>query len=199
MENLIFLKDENEQEVIYYAIDAAKIETLNVSDTYDGTGQTVGSANAGDSLTLETQKAVDVANQFYHENYSEYDDLEVLVHYKIDDYISAYDSGSTYTQILESNLVEDVDYILQRENCEGFNYWNGNNWKSVIIDFEHGAYTNFSKITDQDLIAELTKALQNKEFKKEGSGFTHYTYGKYKIQTTQYASDFSNYTISLYC
>lgn len=56
--NYIFLKKEySEGPESFYAIDAEKIETMNLSDTYDQFGQLISNSGAGDSLILETEEA----------------------------------------------------------------------------------------------------------------------------------------------
>jgi len=92
MSNLIFLTENfSEGETKYFAIDASKIETLNVSDTYDSHGLKIGTDDAGDSLELLSDKSVEIANkELNNENEDTYtlnpDDL-----FKIGSIISAYE------------------------------------------------------------------------------------------------------------
>lgn len=73
--------------VSFFAVSANTIETLAISDTFGAYGQQISAADAGDSITLLTQAAVDAANAAYANFHSE----ESSSKWSLNDYISAYD------------------------------------------------------------------------------------------------------------
>lgn len=176
MKNFIFIKksyDGYSVDSTYYAIDADKIETLNVSDTYDQFGQLISDSDAGDSITLLTEKAVEAANKaavdFGYEDKT----------FTVGDFISAYDASDLYSEV--RSKVDDADIADNKETCKGFNYWDGHNFKTVTVDFASGEESSHFIVDDEALVAELNEAIANKEFKDDGFGQKIYTSGDWTI------------------
>lgn len=197
MENIIFLTNTDNPELSgkYFAIYAENLVLMPLSDTYTGFGQQCGADDCGDSLELLTQKAVDKANQIYYERYSEWDDLEVLQHFKLNDVISAYEERNIFENIIASDLIEDEDYNLYQTMCTGFNYWDGNNWKSIIVSDETGQYYSWEVLEDKDLTQTLLTAFEEKEFIKSSFGKEEYETDEYEIVVSQFASSWDIFTI----
>lgn len=164
MNNYIFLTENfTEGDTVYLAIDADKIETLNVSSTYDKYGQPVSNSDAGDSLDLLTNVAIDIAN----------DAIGSANYFEQGNVVSAFETPTAFDDILEllqkHNLIEGVDFTMYKETVKGFNYWDGSNYKTITTQVENGEATH-TILDDERLIAELNEAIENSKFIKEGFG-----------------------------
>lgn len=185
-QDYIFLKDPNEEgQTTYYAINPEKIETLYVSDTYDRYGQSVSPENAGNYLTLNTQKAVSLANQAYYEKEVEDRNLDesdpMPERFQLGDDISAHDFTAVYEALQLDNLLKNgEDYALIKETCKGFNYWDGSNWQTVTVQVEIGEPT-YTIEDDPDTITELVQAIEGKSFERAEFGKKIYSGNGYQI------------------
>lgn len=196
MSNYIFLIDKNrESETVYFAIDAEKIEILNESDTYDNYGQSVSPEDAGNSIGLLSQKAVDIANKAYHDNHAEYDDTEVLQHFSIGDFLSAYEHKEYSDVLSDKDLKIGEDYSEYFPTCKGFNYWDGSNWKTIVVEREHGE-TDFEILDNEELTEELNQAIQNKEFVEDGFGRKIYETEQYEIEYNYCQGTWASYYVT---
>lgn len=194
MTNYIFLTNNNSEEQKYFAIEASKIETLNVSDTYSGYGQKVDAGDAGDHLELLTDKAVKIANDTYNKEHSDLEDYdEYIIKFSKGDIISAYDFRSEYDAVVEQT-VEDDDYQPFKETCKGFTYWDGHNWQTITVEQENGAPSH-SIVDEEDLTEELNEAITNKSFKEKGFGFDLYERGQWVITDGYYQGVWAAYEI----
>ena len=197
MENIIFLSNTSNPELSgeYYAIYAESLVSMPLSDTYSQFGQSVGADDCGDSLELLTQKAVDLANEIYHIEHSEWDDLDVLTHFKLNDFIYAYEEYKCFVGIIASDLVEDEDYNLYQIECVGFNYWDGNNWKSIIVSDENGSFYEWEVLEDKEMTKTLLTAFEEKEFVKSYFGKDDFETDEFKIVVSNFASSWDIFTI----
>lgn len=187
MSTIFLTENLSEGTTKYFAIDSAKIETLNVSDTYDQYGQNVSASDAGDSIELLSNSAVSIAN-----GESENDQNNG---YEIGNIISAYDNGATFDLILDDKLLkEGVDYNSYKETVKGFTYWDGHNWKTVTTQVENGEPTH-EIVTDETLIAELNKAIEEKELEGEGFGRKIYKGNGFVIVDSFWEGTWSEYEI----
>lgn len=198
MSQFIFLTEaDSEGPVKYFAIDAEKIEKLNGSDTYDLFGQPVSPEEVGDYLELKSQEATDVANQAYHDFHAEEDDTEVLQHFSIGQTISAYESSHEYDAIQRSaDLKEGLDYEVYASWVKGFNYWDGSNWKSVIVEREHTDNVTNEILDDEELIKELNQAIEDKSFTGSTFGNLYYESGNYEIVVNNHQGRWAIYEIT---
>jgi len=199
MSNFIFLTEANsEGPVVYFAIDAEKISEIPESDTYDRFGQSVSAGDAGNYLELKTQKAVEVANIAYHDSHAEWDDTEVLQHFSIGDEILAYEDSNSYDSVVKSGTLEEgVDYDVTSTWVKGFNYWDGHNWKTVVVEREHTGRDNTSHqiLDDQELMAELNEAIENKKFVKSEFGKEKYQSDRWEIVVNNFQGSWASYEI----
>lgn len=195
METYKFLKKTYSEDSVtrYFAISSDRIETLRVSSTYTNYGQMVDTSDAGDSVTLDSQKAVDIANKAYYEHTDE----DEKNRYELEDFVLDYDDPNTFSAVSgSSELVEGVDYTYNAETCKGFNYWDGNNWASVIVEYENGSEeAPFEIVSDEDLIKELNNAIEEKTYVKNEFGEKIYHSGKYKVTYSQFASSWEDYCL----
>jgi hypothetical protein len=185
-----FLKERFENEEKYFAIPADKVERLRASKTYDHFGQLVGTENTGDYIDLLTLTAVEIVNKVCEEQEIE-DRFEVL------DTIRGYDNCNIFDLVeeaLEEQAEAGRDYDLHYDTCEGFDYHDGSNWQTVVVDQE-GEEPRYEVITDEALMQELTSAIEGMEFTRELAGGREYSYEGYMITTSQWAGDWAEYEI----
>lgn len=198
----IFLKAQfAEGPTTYFAIDSSRIEEMNVSDTYDQYGQKISNEDAADysvnnsasSAKADCEKAIEekftiksaliVDGEIYSIDNEEID-------YSFDD-----DSES------EKKVIEINDFIKEwrKENetfttCCGFTYWDGHNWKTITTAVDFGEPTH-EIVDNENLISELTKALEEKEFDRKNFGQTIYTGNGYVIVDSKFQGTWAEYEI----
>lgn len=166
--NYIFLRETNlsgnETDRIL-AVDSTKIQTLNVFETYDFFGQQVGHEAAGD--THPENPYSDELRDKYKEMYP-----------------------TEQPEELEAFCEEFADQIWIAQ-CQGLNFWNGNNWQTIITEAgDWGGFPPYTVIEDAKEIAALIAAIKTKEFLKEGFGYKLYESesGDYIITDSQFAA-----------
>lgn len=181
MSNIIFLKTAYEFDGHYLAIHADKIETLNVSDSYDNFGQKISASDAGDYLEINKDLAVEVDGELRQfsagENVCAYDDR-----YAYDDLIRTFEDGEEIT--------------IFRTEFSGFNFWDGHNWKTVVVSSIDDQVTHEIE-DDEEIIARLNEALENEEFESEGFGTKNYRYKDAKITYSQFSGAWEYADITL--
>ena len=168
---MIFLKNNYEDNGVIYATNN-EIETLNVSDCYDRNGQQIGHDDAGDFIELTDESMVKFANEFTEST-----------EYKIDDYINAWDSWQLFKA-----LNENFENVVEYTTCQGFNVWDGHNWKSIIVDTEIGEPEWSIVEFDEDILDEMEEV-------RTGNGFTVYETDEYEITSSQFVDAWEKYSI----
>ena len=195
----IFLKSadrhEHRNNPRWWAISEDRIETLDVSDSYDQFGQRISSSDAGDYLEILSQAAADVANQAYNEDV-EPGDEGFKVAFEVGENVNAYDQCAVFDAIIESDLQDGVDYNLKCTQFDGFNYWDGSNWKTIVTNAPDGNETHEIE-DDKGIIARLNEALENEEFVKEGFGTKTFRYKDAEITYSQFSSAWEYAEITL--
>lgn len=192
-----FLTDRFDDNGIFYAISKDRIKTIPLSGTYTDYGQCVDPGEAGDGVTLLTQKAVDIANAGWEEQYGDRDDFDPNK-WNIGDTVYANNEGMSFDYIVNSysELIEGSDIEWHKLTCEGFNYHDGHNWKTVSVACDY-AEVSHDLVTDEKLIRSMNRAIKNRNYFKEEFGKRYYESRKYEIVQTQFPNDFSAYQITL--
>jgi len=190
---MIYLKSAHENDGVYYAINETKIEDIAVSDSFGNCGQKVSSADAGDYIEIFTPWAAVVANETWNDENAEGEDF--VERFTTGDNVSAYDHLFEFDAILEI-CEEGVDYNLVKEVLRGFTFWNGHNWETVSVDYEFGETTHEIE-DDEETIAQLNDAIDNKEFISQGNGLTIYGFKDAEITESQYIDAWEIYSITL--
>jgi len=156
----VFLKSadshEHRQNPVWWAVSADRIETMPVSSSYDRYGQKISASDAGDYLELLNQDAVDAANN------------AASVEFEAGDYVSAYEHAAAFNAVVNS-CVRGIDYSLEETTFEGFTYWDGHNWQTVVVSSFDDNNTHEIE-DDPETVARLNAALENAEFFAEGCG-----------------------------
>src|SRR5690606_23902608 len=148
----VFLKKADDSEDVYYAIDSVKIETLNLCDTYTQFGQRVGHTDAGD----------------YHPDNSyspAYEECLKAVAEKF--VVNDFEDDPGNLKEIQAFVTAWIEENQNLENCEGFTYWNGHNWQTIITACEQDSAITHQVVDDETLVAELIWAIVSREFVKE--------------------------------
>lgn len=192
MKQYKFIKDtepENGQ-IEYLAVSETQIETKPLANCYDHYGQMIGSDTAGDHLSLNTQNAVDFANQKWAEDN---EDGENKFHkFNIGDCVSACDSWEVFRAV--NNKYEAPDITLEQVTEEVIEYHDGHNWRTKFLS---GEAPDYELINDEELESELNKAIHDMVATKEQGGFSYYDSEKYHICQSRWQGDFEIYRLTL--
>lgn len=165
MKDYVFLKKADDSEDVYYAIDPAKIETMNLCDTYDQFGQKLGHTDAGDyhpdnsyspayeeCLKAVAEKfVVNTEGAMFRGDEIEFED----------------DPGNL--KEIQAFVTAWIEENQNLETCEGFTYWNGHNWQTIITACEQDSAITH-QVVDDETLAELAHAIESREFVKEAFG-----------------------------
>lgn len=174
-----------ELEGTYFAIDSSRIETLNVSDTYDQFGQRISSYDAGDY--------VEITN---FEKFSKlHSDLVESMRMSEDD-ILCFDGHSDIFFELEE--IGEGDYFkFHRSECKGFNYWNGNNWRTILLEHSGIEEPEWQIIDDKKLNKRLRTALSKKVEISKGFVMIEYKHGKVSIIQNLHAGAWEDFLLEI--
>lgn len=213
MSNYIFLKDNNEQgPTTYYAISKEKIEKLNVCDTYTDYGQLVGHYDAGDySIENSASDAYRSCEKAIKEKFgveATFTEEGIVKEIDGEEVPSSYDDEHDVDYDVEKanklfNLaIEIQDFIEEwrKENevfntCEGFDYWDGHNWQTITVSSELDGEPSHSIVDDENLVAELNKAIEEREFQSEGFGEKIYEGNGYKVIDSAFEGHWESYMV----
>lgn len=177
----------------YLLVAKSQIETIAVSDTYDRFGQEITRGDAGDSMTLNTLKAVDVANDEWNDFFSNEEGHEYTEYFELGDNISAYDYCDEYDAVV-TKCESDKDYTLYQETSKGFNYWDGNNWKTVTIQVEHGEASH--EVVDNEIVEIISIEFATKEFVEDVKGYQRYvSQNGWEFVHSKWSGDFESCTV----
>lgn len=80
---------------------------------------------------------------------------------------------------------------------KGIEFWDGSNWKTIVFESQYAPDYRYSIIEDENQIAELTKAIETKEFDNDRqTGYVVYIGGDYKIIKSSWQGDWELFTMS---
>lgn len=187
MEKFNFLVKKWETEKEYLAVKDI-FETMLLSSTYDQFGQSVSTYDAGDSFEIKTQEAADFINKKAAEN-------EENINVNIGDVVNAYNEQSAFNFIEDLNIKEKIEGIESLgEVVESYNYWDGHNWKSIIISAD-SFEPDWKLITKGELWEDLNNAIEKMEYVKELFGKKLYETEEYEIEENYCQGHFESYRL----
>lgn len=194
----IFLteKDSNRQE--YFAISADRIETLNLHACYDQHGQEVGHYNAADYHfdNSESDAKINCLEAIAEKFGIDISPLDIVE--DGEGYVVEHEDGEEIQRIEEINVFVN-EWLKENQNIttvEGFTYWDGHNWQTIITDDgDYPGIATHDVVDDEQLIAELNKAIEDREFVKEDFGKKIHEANGYTIISSLYASDWEAYCL----
>lgn len=189
-------RKEDSGEMTYCALPTGSFGEMNVSDTYDSNGQSVGADDAGNWIELKSNKA----KNFARKSAKEHDLADRYKKYGVQggsvEIINAYDFYDIYSDILNSDLVEGEDYIHERIGCKAFNFFDGNNWKSLVVAYDAHEWGVVELVEDEELIAELNAAIDDCEWESESGGYVKYSHPTYNIEKSNWQGNPYSYELS---
>lgn len=174
-----------ESECMYFAIDSSRIETLNVSDTYDRWGQPISSYDAGDFVEITDFVKFSL----------QHPELVESMRMSEDD-ILCFDGHSDI--FFELERIGEGDYFnFYFTECRGFNYWNGNNWQTILLEHSGIEEPEWKIVEDKNLNKRLRTALSKKV--EVGKGFTmiEYKHGKVSIIKNLHAGAWEDFLLEI--
>jgi len=174
------------QEGEIFAVDVDRIERFPMADSYSDHGQECGSYAAGDWLTIETQEAADKVNAWWREEYEESEKV-----WEVGDSISAYDDLGLFDQFTEQSGFE-----LNQLQVIGFNYHDGHNWASIIVDMDNGEEAPYS-YCDDELIEKFNAEIDSEEETKKTAFGTTYETESFVLFDGNSAGDWASYDVTL--
>ena len=163
-------------------VDESIFEIMNLSDSYDSYGQQISCSDAGDSIEIITDHAVqDLQNNATAA-------VENVV-FK-GEIIRAFDDSVNYADIFDLipisfDLAKTIDYKIYRKKVTGCTYLEDQNCKTIIIKHENGNPTHeIMKGAEYDImIAEYNNAdLLTEGFKTRILTSKNYEYKESKYQ-----------------
>jgi hypothetical protein len=77
-----------------------------------------------------------------------------------------------------------------------YNFHNGSNWESVILQSPCDEEIDFEVITDEALILAYWQAIEDKSYDREGKGFTYYETEKFTISDSHWQGSWSAFEIN---
>jgi len=175
-------------------VSKGRIEDIAISDTYGSYGQSVTPEDAGDCFILLTPKAVKLANKAYHDYHeSSREERKELVIFETGETYSCYEFGEHLDEITHK-LKSGKDYEMERAYCSGFNYHDGNNWQTVVVETPNGE-PSVELINDQENILQWHIAIARMEHYSEGNGITRFSSAGFWIDESNWADAWERYTI----
>lgn len=81
-------------------------------------------------------------------------------------------------------------------NVTAYNFHNGSNWESVILESPCDEEIDYEVITDEKLILQYWEAIENKSYDKEEKGFQYYEYDNFEIVKSNWQSSWSAFEIN---
>ena len=172
------------QEGEMFAVSAKRIERFPMADSYGNYGQQCGHSDAGDSLYIEDQDAADMANDWMVEN-----DEEGKV-WATGDVIAAYEDHRIFDA-----MNGQPGFELHQQTVTGFNYHDGQNWASIIVDYEDGTEAPYSYRPDQ-LIKQFNQEINTKEQVGETAFGRTYETASFQLFNGNSAGDWFAYKVA---
>ena len=197
---------EESGESTYYAISPDRIKTLQVAATYNAYGQQIGSYDAGDyaldnsgcDAKADCETAIFEKFNLKVSVDTDVKTVETVGDDDADEWVSESEIENAETLISEMNAFISK-WCAENENmttCKGFDYWDGSNWKTITVEFEFHGEPSHKVVEDEDLIAELNNAIQNKEFLKDGFGYKEYAHEGWVVTASQFQGSWAAYTLN---
>lgn len=162
-------------EVKYLAVQHGCFGEIPHADCYAGRyGETVGHNLAGDSLTILTEKALQVAFEHLREedyNFQDIDDRDMP--FGIGETIYAYEDVSLFCAIFDDETLEEgVDYELEQVMVEAYTYHDGSNFRTVILN-DAVNETPYESVDDETEL-KFNEIIENMDFDRKCAYWTRY-------------------------
>lgn len=98
------------------------------------------------------------------------------------------DTYTTYGQSVDTDEVGEYDVLA-------YNYHDGNNWQSIILNSPQDEDIDFDIISEQDAILSMWEAIESNEFVKEHKGIRYYVSEKFTLTHSAWQGSWALFTI----
>jgi hypothetical protein len=95
---------------------------------------------------------------------------------------------------LRCEVEEGVDYSLESETVIAYNYWDENNWKTIVLEHPFGHYPDI-ELCSLEETEPLLAEFETKEFSHSGFGTETFTSENYLFVRNQFASSWEDYEV----
>lgn len=192
MEYAFLLYTNDEDSMDYLAVPADKIETIKLSDTFDDEGKMAGSAYGGDYLKLISQEAISIANKLA-------ENLKIPNRFNLQDEVWGETHPEIYdklVEIIKLDTDEGEDYILHFRTIKGFHYFDGNQDRTVIVEYDDGEVGEYAVIDHEGFNQKLNEAIKTSTLEKEENGEKQYSHSEFNIRTNKMEYQWADYVVT---
>jgi hypothetical protein len=141
--------------------------------TYNN-GQQVDSYDAGASLVVKTELASEIAKV------------------PVGEFLNCTDDNFYEVQ---NNCEYRIDFDIESEEVLCHNYWNGNNWKTLVLDCGNVQGYPDLEIMDNAETEKILNGFETKEFVSESFGAKRYESENYIFIESQFASAWEDFEV----
>lgn len=161
---IIKFTNPDNHEVKHLAVVQGCFQEIPHADCYSFYGHTIGHDIAGDSLTILSEKALQVAVEHVREedyNFQEIEDCDMP--FGIGETIYAHEDVSLFCAIFDNeDLEQGVDYDLDQVMVEAYTYHDGSNFRTVILN-DTVNETPYESV-DQETETQFNQIIDNMDF-----------------------------------
>lgn len=154
-------------------------EKVDECETYTDYGQKVGCENAGCN-TLDNSYSTELHNSFLADVKS--------AGFEIEEDASLSDILNTENEELQAFIEQWKKENESHSECTSYDYWDGHNWQSIVIENESGN-TYYSELTEEEQLPIL-KEYENADFTNWESGFCTEETENYIFEKSQFQGYF---------
>lgn len=149
---MLFIKEKNNEDAPIIVFDNDVFEMKPISDLYGQYGQQIGYCDSGAWIELTDKQAAWLNDELETEQY-----IEGTI-------INAYDDYETFESIVD----KFGDDCVNDEEVLAYTYWNGHNFKSIIIN--NGDNWDTHETVSDELASELFEIINSDDFCLEKAG-----------------------------
>lgn len=154
-----------------YLADQSIFEQMPVSSTYDKFGKQVTAEDAGDHLVVLSDALLEALNN------------ELAGDFELNQSISAYNNEEAFLFVTEHG--KEGEYELFQVMCKAYNYFDGSNWKSVIIECNEFD-THYSYVDKAESDAIMNDYEHRKSFGERNTGIETLVGKKYLFHVSKW-------------
>lgn len=190
MEYLI-IEDRNNNEQLLVIKEWFKI--VNYADCYEECGQKMGHNIAGSSITTNTKELDEKLFEMLKENYEE-SNHEWLEEICAGGFFCEDTEGFDIDEIISfcKENAKPEDWELTTPKVWAYDYHDGNNWKTIILDEKNdvGNY-NYYVVDNNEMLKKLQNEYDNREFVSEGFGTRQTKSESFEFEESQFQTFFA--------
>lgn len=178
-DNLIVIRKKDSEDDRMFIVERDKFEHMNLCDCYNEFGFQIGATDAG-NYCLENCYCTGLREKFLNDFKSA--GFEVEEDNCIDDILESEDEK--VQKFLEDWREENESYT----EALVYNFWNGHNWQSIILDCDIDEGVNYEEIESEEA-EEILKAFEGVEFGQYKCGLRSVEVGDLVFTHSLFAGD----------